>query len=239
MGRPFGWPFLYLKTNFIVILTNYLVYCRYLVLMKVIASTIAMLLALPIIAQQPYDDRRAGQKGNAVLRKEIKPSKPAKSVHIPAARPTPRPTPVKNSRRILIDSLVQLIKGRLQLPFYDCTLLESFGPINNGISTIYNPGITFSSPAPVTAKACYDGVVEQVVQIEGMKVVLVSNGPLYFGYSNLADVTVQRGDSITTGQPIGTLAQDDYGNYTLLFLLSIDNKDEDPAPWFDAIIAVE
>jgi hypothetical protein len=35
-----------------------------------------------------------------------------------------------------------------------------------GSYTLFNPGITFVSPAPVAARACYDALVENVVKVE-------------------------------------------------------------------------
>jgi murein hydrolase activator len=101
-----------------------------------------------------------------------------------------------------------------------------------GTYTLFNPGITFISAAPVAARCCYDAVVENVVEIEGMYVVIASCKNIYFGYSNLEEVFVKKGDSIKTGTPVGTVSMDETGNYTLLFLLQVGEKETNPQYWF-------
>jgi hypothetical protein len=131
------------------------------------------------------------------------------------------------------DSLVNAVKGNLQLPFAVCSVHQQYGQTDMGSYTLYNPGISFVSPAPVAARACYDAVVENVVEVEGMYVVIASCKKIYFGYSNLEEVFVKKGDSIKMGTPVGTISIDEFGNYTLLFLLQVAEKEANPHSWFN------
>jgi hypothetical protein len=75
-------------------------------------------------------------------------------------------------------------------------------------------------------------LVENVVKVEDMYVVISSCKKIYFGYSNLEEVFVKKGDSIKTGMPLGTISIDETGNYSLLFLLQVAEKEKNPAYWF-------
>jgi murein DD-endopeptidase MepM/ murein hydrolase activator NlpD len=130
------------------------------------------------------------------------------------------------------DSLVNAVKGNLQLPFTVCSIQQQYGQMDMGSYKLYNPGITFVSPAPVAARSCYDAIVENVVEVEGMYVVIASCKKIYFGYSNLEEVFVKKGDSIKMGTPVGTISMDETGNYTLLFLVQVAEKETNPHSWF-------
>jgi septal ring factor EnvC (AmiA/AmiB activator) len=143
----------------------------------------------------------------------------------------------KAARRVdALDSLVHAVKGNLQLPFAVCSIHQPYGQMDMGKYKLYNPGITFTSPAPVAARCCYDAVVENVVEVEGMYVVIASCKNIYFGYSNLEEVLVKKGESIKAGTPVGTLSMDETGNYTLLFLLQVAEKEKNPETWFSTAL---
>jgi murein DD-endopeptidase MepM/ murein hydrolase activator NlpD len=140
---------------------------------------------------------------------------------------------VKKSKKDKLDSLASALQAQLQWPFAQCSIAEPFGHIDMGSYTLYNPGLTLCSPAPVMAHACYDAVVENIVLVEGHYMVLASYNGIYFGYSHLEEVVVKKGDQLKTGDAIGTLALDETGKYSLLFLLQLKNRETNPHPWFD------
>lgn len=137
----------------------------------------------------------------------------------------------KKTKRNKLDSLANAMQAQLEWPFAHGQITEPFGHIDMGSYTLYNPGITLSSPAPVMARACYDAIVENIVLIEGKYAVLASYNGIYFGYSHLDEVVVKKGDPLKKGDAIGTLAMDETGNYSLLLLLQLNNKEKDPYPW--------
>lgn len=170
-----------------------------------------------------------------------KPLAPVRYRHLPPAVDKIKHAPIKvahKSKPNKFDSLAHALQAQLQWPFAGCNIAEPFGHIDMGTYTLYNPGITLSSPAPVMANACYDAVVENVVLIEGKYVVLTSYNGLYLGYSHLDEVVVKKGDQLKKGDAIGTLAMDETGEYILLLLLQLNNRERDPYPWFESLAVV-
>jgi murein DD-endopeptidase MepM/ murein hydrolase activator NlpD len=215
--------------------------------MKQILSILFLGLASHAVAQkmrQPVIAVSANM-GKAKLPKPLadktaKPNGPKLSVsarkkHTPPTVDKIKAAPIKAAKKIKrnrLDSLASTMQAQLQWPFAQCNIAEPYGHIDMGSYTLYNPGLTFTSPAPVMALACYDAVVENIVLVEGHYVVLTSYNGIYFGYSHLEEVVVKKGDQLKKGNAIGTLAMDDTGNYSLLFLLQLKHKETNPHPWF-------
>jgi septal ring factor EnvC (AmiA/AmiB activator) len=177
-----------------------------------------------------------GAKGKAATGLVLK--KPAKAMLNPSKKTTAKVVKLTVSKKYrnkpgAPDSLINAVKGKLEFPFLICSISQEYGHKKKGTYTLFNPGITFVSAAPVTARSCYDAVVENVVEVEGMYVVIASCQKIYFGYSNLQEVFVQKGDSITTGAPVGIVSMDETGSYSLLFLLQVSQKETNPQYWFN------
>ncbi len=190
--------------------------------------------AIPITASPLPALKGKGSAGGLLLKKtDKKPYNPEKKV-TGTLLITAKQGAVKTvKKREAPDSLLNTVRGKLQLPFAVCSIHQPFGQMDMGSYKLYNPGITFVSPAPVAARSCYDAVVETVVEVEGTYVVIASCKKIYFGYSNLEEVFVKKGDTIKTGTPVGTIGMDGLGNYTLLFLLQVQEKETNPHPWFN------
>ena len=100
-------------------------------------------------------------------------------------------------------------KGRLPSPIEKGVLISSFGEHphtefqnikikNNGIDILSAPG--------TKAKVVFDGEVSSVMFIANLNyVVIVRHGDYLTVYSNLADVTVKKGDKVKTQQTLGTV----------------------------------
>ncbi|MEI8046644.1 MAG: peptidoglycan DD-metalloendopeptidase family protein [Bacteroidota bacterium] len=100
-------------------------------------------------------------------------------------------------------------KGRLPSPIEKGVLISSFGEHphtefqnikikNNGIDILSTPG--------TKAKVVFDGEVSSVMFIANLNyVVIVRHGDYLTVYSNLADVTVKKGDKVKTQQTLGTV----------------------------------
>lgn len=98
-------------------------------------------------------------------------------------------------------------KGRLPWPVERGVITESFGvhphPVLKGIST-NNNGIDIATPSGASVKAIYEGVVTGVISIPGSNLaVILKHGEYLTVYSNLATVSVSKGDKVSTGQVIG------------------------------------
>jgi murein DD-endopeptidase MepM/ murein hydrolase activator NlpD len=113
---------------------------------------------------------------------------------------------------------------------------ESFGthphPVLKGITT-NNNGINISAPAGASVKAIYDGEVTGVISIPGANMaVILKHGEYLTVYSNLASVSVSKGQKIHTGQVVGVADKDDSGNKSEAHLEIWKGKTKlNPAAW--------
>lgn len=107
-------------------------------------------------------------------------------------------------------------RGKLPWPVSRGVITESFGmhahPVLKGITT-NNNGVNITTTSGATVKAIYDGVVTGVISIPGSnRAVILKHGEYLSVYSNLATVSVNKGDEVKTGSSIGTVdAGDDDG----------------------------
>jgi murein DD-endopeptidase MepM/ murein hydrolase activator NlpD len=203
-------------------------------LLGLTGNAVAQKMRQPAIAISANIGKTKGPK--TIADKVPKPLAPRYAKHAPPAVNKIKPAAsklVKKNKRSRLDSLASTLQAQLQWPFAQCSIAEPFGHIDMGSYTLYNPGLTLSSPAPVMAHACYDAVVENIVLIEGKYAVLASYNGIYFGYSHLDEAVVKKGDQLKKGDAIGTLALDETGNYSLLLLLQVSTKETNPYPWFD------
>ncbi|HEX2606900.1 MAG TPA: peptidoglycan DD-metalloendopeptidase family protein [Flavisolibacter sp.] len=120
-------------------------------------------------------------------------------------------------------------------------------PVDNGVVTIpfgtyqvpgtnlkdVNPGLTISTPsAGTTVKSVFDGEVSYAANTGDGMMVMIRHGKYFTVYSNLASVSVSKGDVVKTGQAIGRAAQADDGTGGQLdFIMMIENKNINPQPW--------
>jgi septal ring factor EnvC (AmiA/AmiB activator) len=98
-------------------------------------------------------------------------------------------------------------KGNLPWPVSRGVITESFGthphPVLKGITT-NNNGIDIATSPGAAVKAIFDGVVTGVISIPGAnRAVIVKHGEYLTVYSNLASVSVNKGDAVNAGSPIG------------------------------------
>ncbi|MFM2286069.1 MAG: hypothetical protein RLZZ543_1566 [Bacteroidota bacterium] len=127
-------------------------------------------------------------------------------------------------------------QGRLPWPVDRGVISESFGthphPVLKGITT-NNNGINISAPAGASVKAIYDGEVTGVISIPGANMaVILKHGEYLTVYSNLASVSVSKGQKIHTGQVVGVADKDDSGNKSEAHLEIWKGKTKlNPAAW--------
>ncbi|MDR2868418.1 MAG: M23 family metallopeptidase [Bacteroidales bacterium] len=72
---------------------------------------------------------------------------------------------------------------------------------------IENKGIDILVEAGTQVRAIFQGEVSAVLDIFGTKVLMIRHGDYITVYQNLANVTLKKGDKVTTKQTIGTVAQ--------------------------------
>lgn len=127
-------------------------------------------------------------------------------------------------------------KGKLPWPVERGVISSSFGKHASVVSnrvTVTNNGIDIATIEGAQARAVFDGEVTSVTQLTGANtVVIIRHGEYFSVYSNLENVTVKRGDKVTTKQPIGTVHTNLSENKTELhFELLKETNRQNPASW--------
>ena len=126
-------------------------------------------------------------------------------------------------------------QGRLPAPVNGAyTVTSHYGSYNvtglRGV-TLDNKGINLSCAAPAQARAVYEGDVTAVFSVGGLSNVLIRHGAYISVYCNLARASVRTGQHVNARQPIGTIARDATGRYTLHFQLRHETQKLNPERW--------
>jgi len=95
----------------------------------------------------------------------------------------------------------------------------------------FNTCITIGTDVGSAVKVVFDGDISTVTDVGGKTAIIVRHGNYFTSYSNLASVSVNKGDKVHTGQVIGTVAAGDSGNGELDFTMAKDLITLDPEPW--------
>lgn len=66
---------------------------------------------------------------------------------------------------------------------------------------------------------------------DGTKTVIIKHGSYFTIYSNLGNVSVSKGQQVSSGTAVGTVAQDFDGAYTLDFQVWNGSTPVDPLGW--------
>ncbi len=101
-------------------------------------------------------------------------------------------------------------KGKLPWPVKKGVIIEHFGvnshPTIKGVKLPHNNGINISAPEGCNVTAVFDGIVKQILFIPGYSnCILVAHGEYFTFYCKIGDVKVKAGQSVKTGDVIGTL----------------------------------
>lgn len=124
-------------------------------------------------------------------------------------------------------------KGKLPWPA-DGPVVERFGvhyhPVYTQLKLPPNDGITISVDNGTQVKCVFDGVVKNVIVMQGYnKCVLVQHGEYFTFYCKLGDVSVKAGDKVKTGQVLGTI--EPLGGVSQLHFQIWKTNPIDPMPW--------
>ena len=105
-------------------------------------------------------------------------------------------------------------------------------PTKSGTSPIAS-GIEIPATEGAAVTAIHDGVVAFAGPFGGFgNLVIVEHGPQTFSlYGNLLEMTVNKGDRLERGQPIGAVGLAPAGAAELHFELRIDGQSVDPLQW--------
>jgi len=127
-------------------------------------------------------------------------------------------------------------RGKLPWPLEKGVITEYFGehwhPILKGIK-VKNNGVNISTENGARARAVFSGEVTGIVVIPGAgKAVLLRHGEYISVYSNLKDVFVQKGDKVSTKDPIGIILTDPTkGKTEIHFEVWKGQSPMNPAEW--------
>lgn len=127
-------------------------------------------------------------------------------------------------------------KGKLPWPVTNALVVRKFGKVpHESISGIYRQsnGIHIATNKDAQAKAIFEGTVLAIqVSSIGTKTVYLQHGNYISLYSNLENVSVQKGDKVALKQSIGEIHTDKVTGKTILkFQIWQDTKKENPALW--------
>lgn len=101
----------------------------------------------------------------------------------------------------------------------------------------FSKAVTFYSDSARVVSAVFNGKVISLAHYDDIFFVIIKSGDYYISYSNLSVTTVKNGGSIKAGEPIGNMAKNLDGIYSVdLQLANSTNNDIDLYPWFRPII---
>lgn len=127
-------------------------------------------------------------------------------------------------------------KGEMIMPVEGGVIIEHFGKYTHPTEkkiTIDNTGINIAAPSGADVKSIFEGTVSTVVVIPGLNnCVMVKHGDYFTLYANMASVSVNKGDKVSAGTKVGSLAtSDNPDDHQLHFELWYLTIRQDPEPW--------
>lgn len=127
-------------------------------------------------------------------------------------------------------------KGKLPWPVLKGVVVKRYGkqrhPQLPNVTT-FNSGVEIATEAGSRARAVFNGEVLEIQQLKGAnKAIYIQHGNYISVYNNLRDVTVKKGDQVSTKQEIGTIVTNASSGKTILKFLIYQNTNRlNPADW--------
>jgi len=119
-------------------------------------------------------------------------------------------------------------RGRLPWPVSQGNIVRNYGSYTVDGITSSAPDIGIRTADGAGVKAVFEGEVVQAVA----GVVVIKHGEYFSFYSNMASVSVRRGQKVSRGQQIGVADKDPELGYTVVYFgLSQGQNEFNPAPW--------
>lgn len=128
-------------------------------------------------------------------------------------------------------------KSRLPWPVERGVIVEHFGVHQHPVLTnvqVQNNGVNIATEPGSNVRTIFNGEVSRVFGISGGNTaVIIRHGKFLSVYSNLREVTVKKGDKVTTKQNIGKVYRDkdDTGKSILKFQIWKESTKLDPEIW--------
>lgn len=127
-------------------------------------------------------------------------------------------------------------KGKLPWPVLKGVVVKRYGkqrhPQLPNVTT-FNSGVEIATETGSKARAVFNGEVLEIQQLKGAnKAIYIQHGNYITVYNNLTDITVKKGDQISTKQEIGTIVTNAGSGKTILKFLIYQNTNRlNPADW--------
>lgn len=177
-------------------------------------------------AKRKKEEEKAGKVPEKKPGGEVAANNPPPANNPPAVTPRSRTVRTESKPLLMTPTDVALAnnfegnRGKLPWPVSQGVITDHFGvhphPVEHQVM-INNSGIDIQTTAGASVKAVFEGNVTAVSTIEGVKMILIKHGDYFTVYNNLAGVSVSTGQHVTTGQAIGTVANNDEGVPTIKF----------------------
>jgi septal ring factor EnvC (AmiA/AmiB activator) len=137
-----------------------------------------------------------------------------------------------NAENITVNANFVSNRGSLPWPVDKGYTLMHYGPNKLPSGTVLvTTALTVAADIGSPVKAIFDGTVSNVVYIDEMQVVIIQHGKYFSTYSNLESASVQKGQSVKTGQVIGKVGPNLEGVGTVDFYISDEKNQLDPEKW--------
>ena len=127
-------------------------------------------------------------------------------------------------------------KGKLPWPVAKGYIVLGFGKQPHPIvktTTIQSNGVRIRTSIDVKARSIFDGFIYSIILSKNNTyTVLVQHGNFFTVYKNLSQISISKGDKISTKQVIGNIATDITSQQTILsFSIFKDGKPQNPSSW--------
>ena len=127
-------------------------------------------------------------------------------------------------------------KGKLPWPVAKGYIVLGFGKQPHPIvktTTIQSNGVRIRTSSDVKARSIFNGFIYSIILSKNNTyTVLVQHGNFFTVYKNLSQISISKGDKISTKQVIGNIATDITSQQTILsFSIFKDGKPQNPSSW--------
>ena len=158
--------------------------------------------------------------------------------NVAVSKPTVSRTPKKTESVLvssdadrLLDANFERNRGSLPWPS-DGFILSRYGPnVLPGGVEYNNPGVSIGTSIGGAVKAVFDGEVTLVNTMEDKQVVFIKHGKYFSVYSNLSSASVQRGQTVRTGQVVGRAGANDDGQGEVDLIIMKESNNVNPEQW--------
>ncbi len=144
-------------------------------------------------------------------------------------------TPSSTPEVALLSKGFEENRGKLPWPVSSGVIVDQFGKHKHAIATrveIDNNGIDIQTGQGAKARAAFDGNVTNVLSMAGAgQTIIINHGKYFTVYSGLSNVSVKKGDNVSTKQVIGTVGNNEDGVAILNFQVWRGAEKMNPAGW--------